>query len=236
MAFFDSAFFDAGARFDEAFAPPTTPKKGKTMSKTRLDLKSKTPEQKASLAHTHHTAFAGSAFAATAVPTQAELDTAADAMDTALADVLAAKAALKNKQELRDQKELDLDDLLTRRAKFCEAVSAGDSALLTAWGFTLASDPEAIGSLPAPLSLLAEMGEASGTIDLTWKAVRGADSYVVECSSHAVPRTWQQIKIASRPAITATGMTSGASYAFRVAAVGPAGQGPWSDEAIKMAP
>lgn len=206
------------------------------MSKIKLDLRSKTAEAKAALAHNHHTAFAGSPFAAAAVPTQAEIDAAADAMDTALADVAAARAALKNKQELRDQKEATLEELLTRRAKYCEAVSGGDPALLTAWAFTLSSDPEPIGELPAPLNLLAEMGEASGTIDISWKAVRGADSYVVECSSHTVPRTWQQIKIASRPTIVVNGLTSGQSYVFRVAAVGPAGQGPWSDEAIKMAP
>lgn len=236
MAFFDGAFFDSGARFDEVVVPPTQPRKGKTMSKIKLDLKSKTPDAKAALAHTHHTAFAGSPFAAAAVPTQAEIDTAADAMDTALADVAAARAALKNKQELRDQKELALDDLLTRRAKYCEAVSGGDPALLTAWGFNLTSDPEPIGDLPAPLNLLAEMGSGAGTMDLSWKAVRGADSYVVECSSHTVPRTWQQIKIASRPTIVVNSLTSGQTYVFRVAAVGPAGQGPWSDEAVKMAP
>ncbi len=35
---------------------------------------------------------------------------------------------------------------------------------------------------------------------------------------------------------TATALTSGQRYIFRVAAVGPLGQGPWSDEAGKMAP
>ena len=207
------------------------------MSKIRLDLRRKTPEEKATLAHTHHDGpFGASAFAATAVPTQAELDAAADAVDTALSGVEAAKAALKNKQQLRDQKEQELDELLSRRAKFCEAVSGGDSALLTAWGFELTSDPLPIGPLTAPQNLKPEMGEMAGTIDLSWKAVRGADSYVVECSPHVVPRTWSVVKIASKPAYSVPGLTSGQTYAFRVRATGPAGDGPNSDEAIKMAP
>lgn len=207
------------------------------MSKIRLDLRSKTQEEKATLAHTHHDGpFAASAFAATAVPTQAELDTAADAMDTALSNVEAAKAALKNKQLLRDQKELELDDSLTRRAKYCEAVSGGDGALLTAWGFELTSDPVPIGPMTAPQNLTADMGDMTGTMDLGWKAVRGADSYVVECSPHVVPRLWSVVKIASKPAYTVPNLTSGQTYAFRVRATGPAGDGPNSDEAVKMAP
>lgn len=236
MAFFDSAFFDAGARYDEAPAPSPSPARGKPMSKIRLDLKSKTPEEKSALIHAHHAAFAASAFAATAVPTQAELLTAGDDVDTSLADVAAAKAALKNKQELRDQKVSAAEDLLTRRARFCEAASGGDPALLTAWGFTLASDPEPVGAMTMPLNLAATSSDMAGTLELTWKAVRGADSYVVECSQHVLPRAWTQIKIASRPSLTATGLVSGQTYTFRVAAVGPAGQGPWSDEVIKMAP
>jgi len=237
MAFFGSAHFNSTARFDEPVPPLNTPRRGTHMDKIRLDLKSKTPDEKVTQAQTHHDGpFATSAFAATAVPTQAELESAAAAMDAALAQVEAAKAALKNKQLLRDKSELELDDILTRRAKFCEAASGGDGVLLTAWGFALASDPTPVGAMTAPQNLVAEMSDAQGVMELAWKAVRGADSYPVESSLHVVPRVWTQVKIVSKPGATILGLISGQTYAFRVRATGPSGEGPYSDEAIKMAP
>ena len=236
MASFDHTLLDGGARFDEAVVPSTAPNRGKTMSKVRLDLKNKTPEEKSAFANTHHTAFAGSTFAANAVPTQAELATAKAELDAAVIEVDAARAALKNKMEVRDQKEATLSDILARRAKYAEAVSAGDAALLTAWGFTLATDPTPIGPLPMPQALVADASAKTGTIDLSWKSVRGASVYVVECSPQVLPRVWQQVKISSRPDYEATGLTTGQVDVFRVAAVGTEGHGPWSDETTKMAP
>ena len=40
----------------------------------------------------------------------------------------------------------------------------------------------------------------------------------------------------TKSSFTITGLTSVARYWFRVAAVGAAGQGPWSDQAMKMVP
>jgi hypothetical protein len=42
--------------------------------------------------------------------------------------------------------------------------------------------------------------------------------------------------LARRVACATLGLTSGSKHWFRVAAIGAAGQGPWSDQAMKMAP
>ena len=84
--------------------------------------------------------------------------------------------------------------------------------------------------------VLARMGEMEGTLILEWEVVPGATTYVIECSPNVLPRVFEQVKIATRTDYTAEGLTSGQRYVFRVAAVGPLGQGPWSDEATKMAP
>jgi len=82
----------------------------------------------------------------------------------------------------------------------------------------------------------AEPDETSGRLDVRWKAINGAKSYVVECRTHgATPGAWQQVKITTSARYNATGVTPGQEYAFRVRAVGAAGEGPWSDEAVKMA-
>jgi hypothetical protein len=44
------------------------------------------------------------------------------------------------------------------------------------------------------------------------------------------------VKITTRSSYTVTGLTSGDTFAFRVRAIGSAGDSDWSDEAIKMAP
>lgn len=80
------------------------------------------------------------------------------------------------------------------------------------------------------------MGSKEGEIDVSWDRVAGADSYVMERSPNVLPRAWDLMKIVTQSSFTATGLVSGQTYVFRMAAVGPLGQGPWSDEAKKMAP
>ncbi|MSU56755.1 MAG: fibronectin type III domain-containing protein [Pedosphaera sp.] len=50
------------------------------------------------------------------------------------------------------------------------------------------------------------------------------------------PRVWSQKAVAPKSRATITGCTPGALCVFRVAAIGSAGQGPWSDESVKMSP
>ena len=80
------------------------------------------------------------------------------------------------------------------------------------------------------------MGDMEGEIDLVWSAVYGAMSYVIQKSDYDMPRVWTQVTIVTRSKATVPDCDPGEKYVFRVAAVGTAGQGPWSDESVKMAP
>jgi hypothetical protein len=53
---------------------------------------------------------------------------------------------------------------------------------------------------------------------------------------HTGDGVWQAVKSVTASKFTVTGLTPGAVYAFRVRAVGAAGVGPWSDEAVRRAP
>ncbi len=67
--------------------------------------------------------------------------------------------------------------------------------------------------------------------------VKRAKSYILDCRTHgATPGPWAQAKILTTTKFALTGLTPGQEYSFRVRAVGSAGEGPWSDEAVKMAP
>jgi hypothetical protein len=241
MALFDSgARFDAGLRYDEASPGPVLPlvPRSKRMNQFKLELKKKTVEEKLAMGVTHITAMTGNANypAATRVPTDAQVQTAQDELAAAKAAADLAENSWKSAIAARDDKEEKWDRVITARANNCEAVTPNDSVALPTTGFPMRSTPSPIGNLPAPGNLRATMGDQEGQIDLIWDAVKGASSYIVECKDHNAPEPWQQAKLLNQSRLTLTGLTQGKTYAFRVRALGSSGEGPWSDEAVKMAP
>lgn len=241
MAFFDSpsAFFDAGLRFDEASVPVIpTPNRPRRMPKFKLELDRKTTAEKVQLGRTHITAMTGNASfpAGTRVPTDAQVLAAVDDLDTKNLAVDTALTAWKQAIQARDAAEVTYDTTLTSRAANCEAVQPNDLTALASTGLPLRSAPVPVGDLPAPTDFRGTVGDMEGEVDLTWDAVRGAGSYIIECREHLDGTTWQQVKVVQQSRHTVGGLTSGKQYAFRVRAVGTGGEGPWSDETVKRAP
>lgn len=233
---------DTSLRYDTEPMPPvvvTQRKHTKHMSFFKLELKIKTVLQKLAMGLNHIAAMTGNANypQATRVPADAQFQTAQDELQAAndAADLLESQWKAAN--VLRDQKEVAWDMLITARANNCEAVTPGDLTKLATTGLPLKGAPVSVGDLPAPGDLKAAMSEHTGQIDLQWTPVYGASIYEIECMEHAVPgAVWQAVKTVTQSKYTVTGLTSGKHYAFRVRAVGPKGAGPWSDEAVKMAP
>jgi hypothetical protein len=94
----------------------------------------------------------------------------------------------------------------------------------------------AIGPMTQVVSLAATTGDFTGTVDLTWDTVTGARSYVIQqTTTPGDEASWKLVASCIRSGATVAGLTSGTKYYFRVAALGTAGQGPWSDLAEKMA-
>jgi hypothetical protein len=88
-----------------------------------------------------------------------------------------------------------------------------------------------------PQRLTATAGDHDGEIDLSWDKVSGAKSYLVEKSADPPnPATWTHSGVSTKSGYTATGLTSGTRYWFRVAAINNVGQSGWSDPSVKIAP
>jgi hypothetical protein len=208
------------------------------MNIIKLELKKKTVDQKIPLGQNHITSMTGNTNypVATRQPTDAQFQTIQDDLITANNAVAAAETAWKSAIQVRNDKEAAWDVAVTARAANCEAVTPGDRAALQTTGFPLRANPSPVGLVPAPIGFLAEMGPQIGEISLTWKAVRGASTYIVECKEHDTPAPWTQAKIVKQARVTVGGLTPGKTYAFRVRALGSEGEGPWSDETVKMAP
>ncbi len=81
------------------------------------------------------------------------------------------------------------------------------------------------------------IGNHEGELDLSWDAVSGARSYLIQKRTDPnTPSSWTHAGTSTKSSITISGLTSGTRYWFRVSAVGAAGQSGWSDPATKIAP
>ncbi len=234
--------FDAGLEYDSVTPPPVPPtgpmKKGRIVNIIRLDLKNKTVDQKIALGINHKTSMTGNANYPTAKrePTDAAFDAAQDGLEASNSAVDAAETIWKAAILDRNNKEVAWDLAITARASNCESMTPGDRAKLQTTGLPLRPAPTPVGIPDAPIDLLATPSKFQGQLDIRWKPIRGATSYVVERMVHGGPGTWAQIKLLSQSKFADTGLVSGTTYAYRVRALAAAGEGPWSDETVRMAP
>jgi hypothetical protein len=206
------------------------------MAKVKLKLTNKSDSELLTFSQQHIAAMVGNANFTTPAPTVVAFQTLHDDYESALDTAeLAATAALE-KTALKDVARGALELGISQRGNYVDLTSGGDEPKILSSNFPVRDTPEPIGTLPAPLDFLATLGDMEGEIDLTWSRVYGAKSYMVQHSPYATPRVWSQATVVTPSRATITGCTPGELCVFRVAAVGAAGQGPWSDESVKRAP
>ncbi|MEK6259807.1 MAG: fibronectin type III domain-containing protein [Planctomycetota bacterium] len=100
-----------------------------------------------------------------------------------------------------------------------------------------AASTAAVGPLAQAANLSVTLGDFDGELDLDWDNVRGARSYQIQRSPDPVSATsWTLIDTVTASRATVKNLTSGTKYWFRVAAIGAAGPGPWSNPVAKIAP
>ncbi len=94
----------------------------------------------------------------------------------------------------------------------------------------------AIGMLPAPQNLHANIGDFPGTADLHVDRVKGARSYVWRHATDPTGATgWVNDPATTKSSTTIAGLVSGTKYYFQCAVINAAGQSPWSDPALSRA-
>jgi len=208
------------------------------MNKFKLELSKKTVADKIPMGELHISYMDGNTKfpVVTRMPTDAQMQAAQDALATIQGEVNDAETIWKEKILIRDQRESEWDVVITARAANCEAIALNDLAALQSTGFPLRSAGGPIGDLAAPANLRVTPRNSAGQMDLRCKSLKGAGSYAWECKLHTDGTPWSAIKTSLSATIRVTGLTPGAVYAFRVRAIGAAGAGDWSDEAVGRAP
>jgi hypothetical protein len=208
-----------------------------TMSQVKLDLENMPLPNKILFARQVISSLRDNPNFPAPEPTLAELESQTDATEQAYTTAQESRLkAIADTAAQHDQERL-LDAFLTREGSYVQLKSAGDEAKIRSAGMQIKSAKSPVGPLGAPEGLALSEGAGEGGLNASWKSVRGAVSYALELTTDPAAKLgWSHAGIATKTRHSLTGLTSGTRYWCRVAAVGAAGQGPFSDPAVKVAP
>lgn len=171
-------------------------------------------------------------------PPLASVTTAVDKLETDFNDAKGKRQTALTATNLQNLSEAAVDQQAAALAGYVDSKAKGDETIIMSAGMSTKAPAAPIGNLPAPGDVSATGGDMEGEIDLNWQPVRGAKSYVVVKSATGNvgnPSEWTSATTSTKSKATIGGFTSGTRAWFRVAAVGSAGQGPWSDPATAIA-
>ena len=208
------------------------------MPKIKLNLSSLSIPQKIAKAQQIIAALTGNTSFPTPSPALVVVTGTTNELNTAYGEAQAARQTAKEKTSAQNQKEDALDRVLTQLAAYVESVAGSNEQLILSAGMDTRA-PAVVASEPPtpPQALTPTAGDHDGQIDLSWDPVSGGKSYVIDQSGDPVtPTSWSHGGVSTKSTFTATGLTSGTRYWFRVAAVNNIGQSGWSDPATKIAP
>lgn len=175
----------------------------------------------------------------TPVPSLAEISSAVSAVRTNLTSVEASKAQLSADNAAVRAGVATLSSLLSGEGNTVQAAAdkaeregVGDpTQIIKSANMGVKADAAPIGNLPAPTGLSATDGHDDGDINAHCNRVKGAVSYVWEtcAGENPIAGAWGGTKVSTASTMMLSGYEVGARIWVRVAAVGAAGQGPWSE-------
>ena len=206
------------------------------MARIRLNLRSLSVTDKIAKGRQIVTAMTNNTNFPNPSPPLTEISVSLDELTQAFALVQSAKSEVTTRVVNQDYTAARLDQALTQLAGYVESVAGRNHALITSAGME-AKAPPSTPTLPGvPQALNANAGEHDGEIDLFWKAVPNARSYMIEASLDPAAGSWTHAAVATSASKTIANLTSGKRYWFRVAAVSAGGQSGWSEHATKVVP
>ena len=207
------------------------------MARIRLNLRNLSVTEKIARGRQIVTAITNNSSFANPNPPLPEVTSALDDLEKAFAAVQAARSEVATRTTTQDNASTKLDQTLTQLAGYVESVAGKDDTLITSAGMETKSSRSAPTVPTAPQGVSATAGEHEGEINLVWKPISNARSYVLEYSlDPATANSWTHAGVATAANKTITGLTSGKRYWFRVAAIGAVGQSGWSEHATKVVP
>jgi hypothetical protein len=206
------------------------------MSTVKLGLGGLTVPDKIQYGYSVGQALAGNPNYPNLGPLVTRLNAATDKLSASYTDAQTARQLAKSKTSLQDDDTAAFDALMAEVSRAVQTDSGGDKAKIESAGFSVRAEHTPPSPLPAPTDLQAVASEFAGSADLSWQLDRDARLFLIERAEDAAELMFRQIATATKKSASVNSMVSGKKYWFRTAAVGPAGQGPWSDPVPLFAP
>src|SRR5436305_9405873 len=130
---------------------------------------------------------------ATVTATLNDLDAATNAAQASRQETKAKTADQNNKDDIAS-------GLMSQLAAHVESVAGGDEGIILSAGMDTKAAPTAASDIPdAPANLSATAGDRDGEIHLSWEAVSGAKSYIIELSADPITATsWAHARVSTR--------------------------------------
>lgn len=146
----------------------------------------------------------------------------------------ACETACDEAGSAREDKLTEWTTALTGLAGVTESVTQGDKTKILSTGFGVKSPPSPPQPVAQVLNVRVSFTGNPGYSEVRWQRVTGADAYVVECSPDPITETsWKSMGTVAGVKYLGNGAVPGHKCWYRVAAVNRAGQGPWSEPALR---
>lgn len=205
------------------------------MAKPKLELRKKSESELALYVDSIITALTGNADFPTPVPPLAEVQARLEDYKTKHAEATAMTNAARLAVLAKEKARAELKSTVTRLAAYVESAAAGDASAILGTGMQVRQTGGHSDRLPAPANLDSAPGHLEGEIRLTWRGVPGAKTYEIAYKQHLDAAPWAHSKTATKRKASVPRLQPGVVYAFRVRAIGTAGEGAWSDETTQRA-
>jgi len=206
------------------------------MSKIKLNLRTPVPE-KLQTARQIVAAMTNNPNFTSPHPPLPDIISSLSTLDEAYKAHQVAKTDARTKASAADDAEIQLDRLLRKLAAYVESIADTDETIIASAGMQTKSSRTTPSIVVAPEALSASAGNREGEIDLSWRKVDNAKSYIIQSSADPPSaESWSHAETVTVANKTIQNLTSGKKYWFRVAAVGSLGQSGWSEPATRIAP
>ncbi|MCX6351107.1 MAG: hypothetical protein NTX03_04505 [Bacteroidetes bacterium] len=161
-------------------------------------------------------------------PTLAAVTAALDALEEIYNIVEAIRVEAKQKTTEQSQIEAACDAVLTNLATYVQGASRGDEAKIKGASMEVKKE-KSPSHLPIHVTdLRITHGDFAAEVDLRWRRIKNAKSYVIETATDPTAGEWQMIMIVTKTKAKVLNQPIGQKMWYRVAAIGAAGQGAWS--------
>lgn len=205
------------------------------MAKPKLALSRLNVAEKIQLAKTIFQSMNNNANFPDPDPTLPELKGNFEELEKAVTAALEARKIAEEKTAKQVQSIKTLDTTLASLALYVEKASRGSKEKILSAGMQVSEGKKTPVVIGQVLNLAAKEGAKTQEIALSWTAIKGAKSYIIECSE-GDSANWQMKAVSTKSNAVVDNLKSGTQYWFRVCAVGASGKGAYSDPAMKYAP